>query len=654
MAWLSEWDYRKKHTLNQTVGCGTSYQVMVKVYYGSGTDGTETVYGIYGGKVYLDGKCNTDFSDVRFTSSDGETLLDYWLMEKSDSNYAIFWVEVSGDIGSSDVNIYIYYYNELAESTSNVENTFLFGDDFNSWYPQIMGNGAAPAIVELSDGTLAMIYSAVSGGGGVYFKKSTDKGLTWSSPVTISNNANAGWPEIFLFGSTLYITYSIYDGATDYDVKFRYSTDDGDTWSGETAVVSNRFADTSLLVLASDNILVASINTAKDRIDIYQSTDGGSSFALYSTPLSGASNSQEDVLLQKLSNGNLILEWEEEVSELGKSYIKSKLSTDSGLNWGSAITIWNAADNSYDYEIIGLFYNSDGNLVSLILTNEDEVLASCHYENYKVKYKISTDNGSSWGSTTTLFNGSRGLGVGGRVLKTSDNKVYLTGYEYWLTSATQLLLTMFEYDLTTSEVMLEDSMWTNAYGKAFIDQEGDDRIAKVEGYVTGSTTYRAHLISDYSGSDFGVLAKMKASTKNNRFAFRVTDKDNNYLFNTTSAGSIIYKRVSSSYTVLNSVGWATTTGWHIVNLTAISTAIKVYVDGILRHNITDSTYGSGKVALGSGRILNTDTPGYFDYFVVRKIVSDESGLHGSWGSEESESKGVSTSVIPLMQVVGII
>ena len=124
MGWLSGWKYRKSHKIQgSTAGAVTDYQVRIKVHYGSGTDSGED--------VYLNGKCRTDFGDIRFTKDDGETLLDYWIEEKVDSDYAIFWVKVPNIPASPNTaTIYIYYENSSATSTSNGENTFEFFDDF--------------------------------------------------------------------------------------------------------------------------------------------------------------------------------------------------------------------------------------------------------------------------------------------------------------------------------------------------------------------------------------------------------------------------------------------------------------------------------------------------------------------------------------------
>lgn len=145
-SWKTGWSYRKYHVINSASGAGTNYQKRIKVHYGSGTDSGED--------VYLNSHSRTDFGDIRFTKDDGTTELDYWRQEKVDSDYAIFWVEISDNLDSSDVIIYIYYgksdatYPSLASEKAHGEATFLFFDDFksttldsNKWTNQSQASG---------------------------------------------------------------------------------------------------------------------------------------------------------------------------------------------------------------------------------------------------------------------------------------------------------------------------------------------------------------------------------------------------------------------------------------------------------------------------------------------------------------------------------
>jgi hypothetical protein len=123
LPWMT-WSYRKSHVIvGSTAGAVADYQVRVTVHYEDGVDNGE--------HVYLGGKCRADFGDVRFTAGDGSTLLDYWMEERADFGYAVFWVKVPNiPAYPGEAAIYVYYGNEAAGTTSNGDAVFLFFDDF--------------------------------------------------------------------------------------------------------------------------------------------------------------------------------------------------------------------------------------------------------------------------------------------------------------------------------------------------------------------------------------------------------------------------------------------------------------------------------------------------------------------------------------------
>lgn len=123
---LDGWSHAKNHSIIGTAdGQQTDYQIGIKVYYGSGVDGTEVVTGITFGKVYLDSLCKTGFGDIRFTSGDGLTLLYYWIESQVNSSYAIIWVRLPIiPVNPNTINILIHYGNNEVTTTSDGKNTF--------------------------------------------------------------------------------------------------------------------------------------------------------------------------------------------------------------------------------------------------------------------------------------------------------------------------------------------------------------------------------------------------------------------------------------------------------------------------------------------------------------------------------------------------
>lgn len=139
------WTYRKNHTITQASGSGTNYQILMKIMYGAGADSGNTMY------------CNShpqvDFDDLRFTDDDGETLLDYWIENKTDSDFAWCWIEVKDDLSSTDRLIWIYYGNAGASSGTNGFDTFLYFDNFESanadWVDSDAGSGVSERNTDL-------------------------------------------------------------------------------------------------------------------------------------------------------------------------------------------------------------------------------------------------------------------------------------------------------------------------------------------------------------------------------------------------------------------------------------------------------------------------------------------------------------------------
>lgn len=119
MAWLTGWNRRKSKIVNgTTAGLQTDYQIKLTVRRTSGTD-TAT-------DIYLGTNVNNDFSDLRFTSSDGTTLLNYWIESLLIGSNAIVWIKIpSIPTSPGSTTIYIYYDNITAPSISNGTNTFI-------------------------------------------------------------------------------------------------------------------------------------------------------------------------------------------------------------------------------------------------------------------------------------------------------------------------------------------------------------------------------------------------------------------------------------------------------------------------------------------------------------------------------------------------
>ena len=130
MGWLSGWTYRKKITITGATGAGTNYQVPLLIGESSGASGYN--FHLEGKSASFPSGENTG-GDLRFTASDGTTLLDFWVESASGTTpnrLAKIWVEVPADLGSNQ-DIYCYFGNPSATNASSIVNTSLIPDDIN-------------------------------------------------------------------------------------------------------------------------------------------------------------------------------------------------------------------------------------------------------------------------------------------------------------------------------------------------------------------------------------------------------------------------------------------------------------------------------------------------------------------------------------------
>lgn len=123
MGWLSGWDYRKSVTLSRASGTVTDYQMKVLVGESSGSATHD---------VNCEAKGLSSFNDLRFTASDGTTILDYWIESiagTTPNQLATVWVEFDS-IGTGATTFYMYYGNAAAAAYSDGDDTFDLFDDF--------------------------------------------------------------------------------------------------------------------------------------------------------------------------------------------------------------------------------------------------------------------------------------------------------------------------------------------------------------------------------------------------------------------------------------------------------------------------------------------------------------------------------------------
>jgi hypothetical protein len=117
-------------------------------------------------------------------------------MSKTNSDNAIFWVEVSDDLSSNPVTIYLKYGNSSATTTSNGDNTFLFFDDFlgtslDSTKWDIVGAGGGTLKITIA-GSIAYLKDTVMNYGAIRSKNVYGPNVSMISREHIGTNFYQG------------------------------------------------------------------------------------------------------------------------------------------------------------------------------------------------------------------------------------------------------------------------------------------------------------------------------------------------------------------------------------------------------------------------------------------------------------------------------
>jgi hypothetical protein len=80
--------------------------------------------------VAYDADMQTDFDDLRFTSSDGVTPIDFWIEKYTSGVSADVWITVADLAANDTVSTHMYYENVSASSVSSSVDTMIAADDF--------------------------------------------------------------------------------------------------------------------------------------------------------------------------------------------------------------------------------------------------------------------------------------------------------------------------------------------------------------------------------------------------------------------------------------------------------------------------------------------------------------------------------------------
>jgi hypothetical protein len=257
---LLDFKFRREITIDNTNNSNnlTDYQILVTLNTAS---------------LISQGKMRSDCADIRFTDSDGNTLLNYWIEGPINSSNTRIWVKVPNIPANSIKKIYLYYGNPDANSLSNGDATFIFFDDFEGvtldtrkW--TVLGSSGAT--VSISGSIFTITISSTSGG---YYQIRSNNAIPFG--IIIEARVNAGGTSGV---RGLMPAYSTGTGVIRYDTGVSYGSyyagaylsNGADNYSGWSFGV--RTADGSSTLATKSNFYSSGFNVwLKNRLIVTQS-----------------------------------------------------------------------------------------------------------------------------------------------------------------------------------------------------------------------------------------------------------------------------------------------------------------------------------------------------------------------------------------------
>ncbi len=209
------------------------------------------------------------------------------------------------------------------------------------------GFSSCNVVAAISGSVVHAIWNdARDGNNEVYYKRSTDGGISWGTDTRLTNNASDLYePSIAVSGLFIHtVWYDNRDG--NWEIYYKRSTNGGANWGADTRLSSTPIVSELTHVAASGSIVHVAWQDDRhgNNKQIYyrRSTDGGTTWGSEVHLSDNAGYAAAPSIT--VSDLNVHITWQD--NRNGNFEVYYKRSTDGGLNWGSDTRLTNASGNS--------------------------------------------------------------------------------------------------------------------------------------------------------------------------------------------------------------------------------------------------------------------------------------------------------------------
>jgi hypothetical protein len=223
----------------------------------------------------------------------------------------------------------------------------------------------------------------------VYYKRSSDNGATWGTDVRLTNAPNwSQFPSLSVSGLNVHVVWDDYRNNND-EIYYKRSTDAGLTWEGDARLTNNTLNSWNPSVSSAGSVIYCVWQDSRDgNFEIYGklSADGGVTWGT-DTRVTNNSSAQVEPCVS-VSGLNIHVAWKDS-RDSGNLEIYYNRSTDGGASWGTDMRMTATAGQTW-YPSIW----ASGDNIHLVWNDYTGVP--------EIYYNYSTNGGATWGTIQRL------------------------------------------------------------------------------------------------------------------------------------------------------------------------------------------------------------------------------------------------------------